>query len=169
MIFLFSRQQQVGLQASFPKVFALLLVMAAFQPELPCQCCIRWPCPLALLCRRSVGNHWYRSGAAAASLNSPAHSCLQKTSCSYGTAAAMAVMSYSLRLARPCPASCRCSGDRASRGCDGDGVAAYTVAYKDDSLSTAILHDISWNLTVKLLFLRRLLSSAESTRKLSLM
>ena len=63
--------------------------------------------------------------------------CSSETSCRYGTAPAMAAMSY---LARHCPASCRCSGDSTSRGGDGDN-EAYTVAYKDDSLSTAIYRE----------------------------
>ena len=49
-------------------------------------------------------------------------------------------MSYPLLLAQRCPSSCLCSRDSASRDSDDDGVA-YTVEYKDDSLSTAIYRE----------------------------
>ena len=111
--------------------------MAAF--PLPCRRRRRRPSPLALRHRQPLILLRRRSG-----LPEPPRPAalwrrrgLQETSCRYGTAAAMAAMPYSLFLARRCPASCQCSGDSASRGCDGDGVA-YTVAYKGDSLSTAI-------------------------------
>ena len=76
---------------------------------------------ISIPCRAAAGY-----GAAAASLNPPSllrRSCRQETSGRYGTAAAVRLL-----VAQRCPASCRCSGDSASRGSDGDGVA-YNVAY----------------------------------------
>ena len=123
-----------------------ILVMAA----LPLQCRHRssGPGPLVLLRRRCVAPImlWRcrslpepsgRYGAAAASRKHPA-----ARACPLCCASAMSALLYSLRQARRCPAqaSCRCSGVSASRGGDGDG-GAYTVAYKDDWLSTAIYRE----------------------------
>ena len=64
---------------------------------------------------------------------------LGRASCRYGTAAAIAAMSYSLCLALRCPASCLCWGQGKQRR--RRRRQRINVEYKGDSLSTAIYRE----------------------------
>ena len=91
------------------------------------------PCPLALLRSRGVGNHRYCCGAAATTLNPTAAMAPQRPPENVQPLRHRCCVGRYVVFTAPlhCPVSCRCSGDSASRGGDGDCIA-YTVAYKDN-------------------------------------